>query len=157
MSRVFFCNSLKLLFSLRHFIFILSLIIGLYSCQESEVPYYKLTGPTMGTTYHITVQSKDPHGVQKSIDSILANFNLSMSAYIDTSTLSYFNAADSVYCFDNQKDPYFEPIFKASKEVFTKTEGAFNPAIAPLVDYYGFGYKEKKPLSKLDKIGRAHV
>ena len=127
-------------------------MLSLAACQESETPYYKLTGPTMGTTYHITVQSNEPQVVQKAVDSILADFNLSMSAYIDTSTLSYFNAADTIYCFDNQKDPYFEPIFNSAKEVYSKTDGAFNPSIAPLVDYYGFGYKEKKPLGKLDTI-----
>ncbi len=126
--------------------------MGLMSCQESETPFYKLTGPTMGTTYHITVQAIDPQGIQESIDSILGDFNLSMSAYIDTSTLSFCNAADTMFCFDNRKDPYFEPIFNASKEVYTKTEGAFNPSIAPLVDYYGFGYKEKKPLGKFDSL-----
>ncbi len=122
------------------------------SCSESETPYYKLSGPTMGTTYHITLQTDHPENLQQSIDSILADFNLSMSSYIDTSTLSYFNAADSFFCFDPVKDPYFEPIFKKSKEVFEKTGGAFNPSIAPLVNYYGFGYKEKKKLKEMDTL-----
>lgn len=122
------------------------------SCGETETPYYKISGPTMGTTYHITLQTNSPESIQKSVDSILADFNLSMSSYIDSSTLSYFNAADSFFCFDPARDPYFEPIFKKSKEVFEKTGGAFNPSIAPLVNYYGFGYKEKKKLKEMDTL-----
>lgn len=120
------------------------------SCSNNEVPYYKISGPAMGTKYHITLQTKEPVAFQKSIDSILADFNLSMSAYIDSSTLSHFNAADSLFCFNVKNDPYFEPIFIKSKEVYEKSNGAFNPSIAPLVNYYGFGYKEKKKLTKMD-------
>ncbi|MBK8669667.1 MAG: FAD:protein FMN transferase [Saprospiraceae bacterium] len=126
--------------------------LTMISCRNEEVPYYKMSGPTMGTKYNITAQYADPTGLQTSIDPILADFNLSMSAYIDTSTLSYFNQADSVFCFDPTKDKYFEPIFNKSKEVYIKSGGAFNPAIAPLVNYYGFGYKEKKKLKDLDTI-----
>jgi thiamine biosynthesis lipoprotein len=121
-------------------------------CKEKETPYYKITGPTMGTKYHITLQAKDPEWLQKGVDSILSSFNLSMSAYIDSSTLSYFNGAETQYCFDPKSDPFFEPIFTKSKEIYKATKGAFNPSIAPLVNYYGFGYKEKKKLSKIDTI-----
>jgi thiamine biosynthesis lipoprotein len=106
----------------------------------------------MGTTYNITLQCEKPDIMKKSIDSILAEFNLSMSAYIDTSTISYFNHAESIFCYDPKVDIYFEPIFTKSKDVYEKTGGAFNPSIAPLVNYYGFGYKEKKKLKELDTL-----
>lgn len=133
-------------------IFALILFVVFVGCKDKVTPFYKLTGPTMGTKYHITVQTDRPEKVQTSIDSILNHFNLSMSSYIDTSTLSFFNVADSMYCFSAVSDPYFEPIFLKSKEVYEKTSGSFNPSIAPLVDYYGFGYKEKKPLKALDTL-----
>jgi thiamine biosynthesis lipoprotein len=66
--------------------------------------------------------------------------------------LVYFNNADSVFCYDGKKDKYFEPIFIKAKEVYAKSGGAFNPTIAPLVNYYGFGYKEKKELKSLDTL-----
>ncbi len=124
----------------------------MHSCQEKEAEYYKLTGPTMGTKYHVTVQTRDGDSLKKGIDSILAEFNLSMSAYIDSSTLTFFNVSESRFCFDPKTDPYFEPIFIKSKEVFKATDGAFNPSIAPLVNYYGFGYKEKKKLKNTDTL-----
>ncbi|MCE2788789.1 MAG: FAD:protein FMN transferase [Saprospiraceae bacterium] len=134
-------------------LFILSTAVVLFlGCNPAEMPYYKLEGPTMGTTYHITLQCDEPAGIQASMDSILADFNLSMSAYIDSSTLTKFNVADSIYCFTKEEDPYFEPIFQASREVWQKSGGMYNPAIAPLVNYYGFGYKEKKKLENLDTL-----
>ncbi len=137
---------------MKYFLFAFSIVFSIFwtGCRESNQAYYKLSGPTMGTTYHITIQTDQPEAMQKSIDSILADFNYSMSAYIDSSTLTYFNKADSIFCFDPSKDPYFEPIFNKSKEIYEKTNGAFDPSIAPLVNYYGFGYKEKKMLEKLD-------
>lgn len=129
-------------------LFALSLL--LFSCKESDVPYYHISGPTMGTKYDITLQASNPEKIQISTDSILDHFNLSMSLYIDSSTLILFNQADSIFCFDSKKDPYFEPVFNFSKEVNQKTEGAFDPSIAPLVNYYGFGYKEKKKVTNID-------
>lgn len=122
------------------------------ACKEQQTPYYKIQGPTMGTTYHITLQCDDPVAIQASVDSILADFNLSMSAYIDSSTLTFVNKADSVYCFTSDVDPYFEPIFLKSKDIWKRSGGFFNPAIAPLVNYYGFGYKEKKKLQAVDSV-----
>lgn len=138
--------------NMRSFLLVFTVVLSIFliGCKEKELTFYKLTGPTMGTTYHITIQTDNPEAMQKAIDSILADFNYSMSAYIDSSTLKYFNRADSFFCYDPKKDPYFEPIFNKSKEIFEKTNGAFDPSIAPLVNYYGFGYKEKKKLEKLD-------
>jgi FAD:protein FMN transferase len=126
------------------------MMLLLISCTERKTPFYQISGPTMGTKYDITVQTNAVDQIKIATDSILEDFNLSMSLYIDSSTLINFNNADSIFCFDRKKDPYFEPIFNYSKEVNKKTNGAFDPSIAPLVNYYGFGYKEKKKLAKVD-------
>lgn len=132
-------------------LFALAAIVCTLGCrQNGPTPYYTVSGPTMGTTYHITVQASEPESVQRSIDSILADFNLSMSAYIDSSTLTHFNMADSVFCYDPSKDPYFEPVFVKTKELYQLTGGALNPCIAPLAKYYGFLSKQKNPNVKPD-------
>jgi len=130
--------------------FLIFSIIIFQSCKDTSIPYYKIEGPTMGTKYHITAQTDNPKKLQQEVDSILNDFNNSMSAYIDSSTLSMFNASENIFCYDTKVDPYFEPIFLKSKEIYAKTNGAFNPSIAPLVNYYGFGYKEKKKLAVMD-------
>lgn len=135
----------------------IAIVLNFTACKEQQIPYYKIQGPTMGTTYHITIQCSDPAIVQASVDSILADFNYSMSAYIDSSTLTFVNKADSVFCFSSDEDPYFEPIFLKSKEIWKQSGGFYNPAIAPLVNYYGFGYKEKKKLQAIDTVKVAEL
>ena len=135
-----------------HFIVFFCFLVGLFSCKEAEKPFFKLSGPTMGTKYNITVQTDEPGKIQKAIDSILQDFNLSMSLYIDNSTLVNYNNASDTFCYDPVADPYFEPIFNKSKEIFKLSGGALNPSIGPLVNYYGFGYKEKKKLASSDSI-----
>ena len=50
----------------------------------------------MGTTYKITVTSAqiDSSKIHSSVDSILYSINQEMSTYIDSSTISRFNALD---------------------------------------------------------------
>lgn len=134
-----------------YFIFML-LFIFIHSCKEASVPYSTLSGETMGTYYTIKLQTPHPDSIQKSIDSILILFNQSLSTYIPESTISQFNSQDSVYCYTSSKDLYFKTVFEKSKEIHHITEGSFDPTIAPLVNYYGFGYKEKKPLKQSDTV-----
>lgn len=122
-----------------------------FSCKDkNSVIYHKLSGPTMGTTYHITVQSQDAKALQVQIDSILMEFNNSMSLYSEQSTLISFNKATDIFCVDKKSDPYFVPIFRKSKKIYQLSQGAMDPSIAPLVQYYGFGYGKKNKIEELD-------
>jgi FAD:protein FMN transferase len=94
-----------------------------------------LAGKTMGTTYNITYLDVNGRDLQNSIDSLLVVFNQSLSTYIPDSELSQFNHGDSL----RFKLPYMLPVLKASKEVFEKTGGSFDPTIGPLVNSWGFG------------------
>lgn len=94
-----------------------------------------LSGPTMGTTYNITYLDPDNRDLQSSIDSLLQVFNLDLSTYIPESELSKFNASDTL----DYKLPYLYPVLKASKAIYEKTNGAFDPTVGPLVNIWGFG------------------
>lgn len=135
-----------------HYLVILITATAWISCKDEVQPFFKLSGPTMGTKYNITVQTEEPAKIQKAVDSILQSFNYSMSLYIDSSTIVNFNNALDTFCYDPSIDPYFEPIFLKSKEIYRLSGGALNPSIGPLVNYYGFGYKEKKKLTASDSI-----
>ena len=52
-------------------------------------------------------------------------------------------------------DKHFKTNFSLAKEVYNKTNGAFNPAIMPLVNYWGFGYERLNSEIKTDsaKVG----
>jgi thiamine biosynthesis lipoprotein len=105
--------------------------------EEVEVTTGKLTlaGKTMGTTYNIVYLDEANRDFQTSIDSLLVVFNQSLSTYVPDSELSKFNLGDTL----DFKLPYFLPVLKASKTVFDKTGGAFDPTVGPLVNVWGFG------------------
>jgi thiamine biosynthesis lipoprotein len=59
---------------------------------------------------------------------------------------------DSVFCYLKKDDEYFKPVFEKSMEIYQLTDGYFDPSIAPLVNYYGFGYEKKNPIEKSDTL-----
>lgn len=125
-------------------------ILCLTSCKK-EIVYQNFEGKTMGTYYKINFEQGDHPILQAQLDSVLEAVNASMSTYIPTSTISRFNSSkDSVFCFDGNQDPYFKVVFLRSKEIHTLSRGSFNPAIMPLVNYYGFGYEKSKKVVNVD-------
>ena len=45
---------------------------------------------------------------------------------------------------------YFEANLKKSQEIFKASDGYFDPTVMPLVNYWGFGYTEKRPVARID-------
>jgi len=109
--------------------------------QSAKSSLVKISGPAMGSTYHISYLDERQANHQASIDSLLEVFNLSLSTYIPESEISRFNRADSI----TPKLPYFIPVLERSREIYRETEGAFNPTVYPLVQAWGFGTKKGLP------------
>ncbi|MCH2214527.1 MAG: FAD:protein FMN transferase [Flavobacteriales bacterium] len=120
------------------FLFFVPLIIC--SCdntkgeQKAIVTAEIVQGVAQGTTYSIKYNGE--HKVTKlEIDSVLRGIDLSLSAWVDESTLTAFNNSDSI----TVKDPHFLTVFYRSEEVYDVTGGAFQPMIMPLTRAWGFG------------------
>ena len=120
---------------------------------KSEVvlnDFFQLTGYAQGTTYSIVYQDALKRNLSNSIDSLLKDYDSYLSTYVDTSLISQFNnseysPASSKTSWNNdfsdlevQPDGIFEDCFKSAKEIYHATDGAFNPAVFPLVKYWGF-------------------
>lgn len=103
--------------------------------QHEEKGKVTFSGKTMGTTYRIVYLDEAEKNYKPEVDSLLEKFNQSLSTYLPDSELSKFNKNDSL-AFGL---PYFLPVLKKSKEVYTLTEGAFDPTVGPLVNAWGFG------------------
>jgi len=103
--------------------------------NDTEVFKVVVSGQTMGTSYRIVYLDPSRREVKPQIDSLLLVFNQSLSTYMPDSEISRFNRGDSLV-FESR---FFYPILTKSKEVFTKTEGAFDPTVGPLVNVWGFG------------------
>lgn len=105
----------------------------------------------MGTYYAITYEGTTPNQFKKDIEEILVDFNNSVSTYVKESTISQLNKSTSgIDLPDN--DIYFKPVFTKAKELYGLTNGDLNTSIAPLVNYWGFGYKGKDQISAVDSM-----
>ena len=117
--------------------YLLIFLICLVSCSidESSKKSVLVTnkGNTQGTYYYIKYLSINGQSFQTDIDSILNEIDLSLSIYNNNSLISNINNGDSV-----NTDFLFNTVFDVSKEISEKTNGAFDPSISPLVDYWGF-------------------
>ena len=154
----------------RLFLFIVVVSCIILGCKsevnrpEVEV-YKKISGLTMGTTYSIIYKPHKKITTKETIDSILRSINLSVSTYIDTSTISKINNSakygKTIELLSNGKiinqdrlqliaDPHFLVNFKAANRIYLDTDGFFDPSVMPLVNYWGFGYTPKKPVTKVD-------
>ena len=109
----------------------------LVSCEQ-EPKFIKLTGPVFGTTYNIQYFSDDHKNYQKQFDSLFAVINESMSTYIPDSKISRINRGDTMVV-----DEHFKSVFRGAKQIYRKTEGAFDPTIGAVVNAWDFGPEGK--------------
>lgn len=135
------------------------LLIGVCttSCQEKstksslEITSYK--GKTMGTHYNIRYLSSNLIG-QEPIDSLLYEINQSVSTYIDSSLVSTVNqwSSEGKEKKGFKRDKHFESNLQSSLSIYNLTEAYFDPTVMPLVNYWGFGYTPKKPVTQIDSV-----
>ncbi len=126
---------------------------------QSQETFIQLEGQTMGTTYHVAYSDSLKRDFQNEIDQLLVAVNLDVSTYIDTSYISKFNHAEDEILYLNIRDKravpdpiHFRKNFETAYEIFLKSNGFFDPTIMPLVNYWGFGYTEKKAIEEVDSI-----
>ena len=114
----------------------------LVSCSES-IEQLRDSGAVFGTTYSIIYHSSQ--NFETAFDSLFFEINRSMSTYIPTSDISKVNLNETVVI-----DHHFEAVFKTSKEIYTKTQGKFDPTIGAVVNAWDFGPEGK--IEALDSL-----
>jgi thiamine biosynthesis lipoprotein len=114
-------------------------LISLFSCgvKQNSLKEMKVEGLAQGTSYHITYISKGEVDYQRQIDSLLIEIDNSLSTYQPRSIISRLNKHEK----NVELDSMFKDVFVISKKVYNETEGAFDPTIAPVVNAWGFGFK----------------
>ena len=122
----------------------LLLLIIFISCKQ-ELTNAKLNGPIFGTFYEVTYGSDTDKNYQKSVDSIFAVINQSMSNYQEDSDISKVNRHEL-----DRVDAHFIEVFKASKKIYNETNEVFDPTIGKLVNAWNFGSEQNK--TKLDSL-----
>lgn len=116
----------------------------------------------MGTSYNITYLDKDARNYGPQLDSLLLVFNAVFSTYDTSSVISHFNQSDTGIALIGENLQWFRELMQATDSVYTASAGAFNPAIGPLISYWGFYDKaqslqilpDTKTLDSLLRISR---
>jgi thiamine biosynthesis lipoprotein len=127
---------------------IISIFFGLIACNPpvevtKEAHYFR--GNTQGTTYEIIVSDDDANFTNEEIDSVLAQFDASLSTYISTSKISQLNANQTSTSLIDETG-FFKVCYLKSKEIHQITDGAFDPSVFPLVKGWGFMDNIESPL-----------
>jgi thiamine biosynthesis lipoprotein len=139
--------------------FLIGMITIAWACKSeptSIVKYIELTGKTMGTTYSIKYLDSLNRDFKPQIDSLLIAVNNEVSTYEPESFISLVNKSEEAFQYVNllkkkAKLPrHFKANFEKAKEVFKNSNGYFDPTVMPIVNYWGFGYTEKRPVEKID-------
>ena len=119
------------------YLYILCAAVVAVACQQvSKEHVYYIRGEAQGTTYGITYIAQKP--IEKTaVDSILKMIDLSMSTYIDNSLITKINKGEHLPI-----DSHFEKVLSASMDIYSESEGIFDPSIGQLINAWGFGKKE---------------
>ena len=116
--------------------FLTLLIVGtiLIIRQQQAMPYQTNEGPVFGTFYHISYQSdKDYH---EDIKAALQQVDTALSMFNEQSVISRINREDG-----GEVNEMFLDVYRIAEEVSKDTDGAFDITVAPLVNAWGFGFK----------------
>ena len=116
-------------------LFLLFLIVASVLIIKNEPPYHTDRGFIFGTYYNICYKSKD--NLQQKIDSTLKSVDNSLSPFNKRSVITAINANR-----DTTPDAQFIEVFTLAQEISATTNGAFDITVAPLVNAWGFGFKQ---------------
>lgn len=127
---------------------LLMLALVAYWFYYKPVAMMEIEGVTFGSiSYHIKYKDSPQRNFKPSIDSLLIVFNKALSHYIPDSELSKLNKSSAPQPY---MSPFMLPVLQESRRIYDLSEGAYNPAIMPLVNIWGFGPEEGvKPDSAL--------
>lgn len=148
--------SLRLIDLHFHIISVGMICLLLSACGNSSViKMSEFNGYAQGTTFHIVYEKKlNPDSIHLAIEKIFSDIDHSMSLYDTSSLISQVNRMRDTSIM---VDRHFYNVFIISKKIYQASNGAFNPALYPLIKYWGFGagdmtMPEKTTSSTIDSL-----
>ncbi|MGB3546603.1 MAG: FAD:protein FMN transferase [Saprospiraceae bacterium] len=139
---------------MRYLLLLTLLLATLAACETTpptdEPIVYKVRGETMGTYYQVSYTGEEIRKLQQSLDSLLVAFNEEVSTYVPESTVSRFNRSEEG--LDVSGSPSFLSNYQLARDLSQRSGGALQPTIMPLVNYWGFGYTEKRAVEEVDSL-----
>lgn len=117
-------------------ILFLALLIGGTYFILNLTKFRECEGRIFGTTYHIKYTAT--HDLSTDIEAKLQEVDQALSMFNEQSTLSRFNRGE-----EYAPNPMFDEVISLALKVSEETDGAFDITVAPLVNAWGFGFKNK--------------
>ena len=116
--------------------FLALLIVGtvLIILHQQKMPYRTCSDFVFGTTFTVCYQCDSD--LSQSIKAELLKVDKSLSPFNKESVISAINSNEDV-----KPDKMFMDVFLQAMEVSRQTDGAFDITVAPLVNAWGFGFK----------------
>lgn len=120
-------------------LFLLFLIVATVwiLCGRGTATLRTAEGQIFGTTYHIKYES--PVALDSAIKAELLRVDASMSVFNPQSTISKINSGVS-----SKADFMLYDVLQKARQVSENTGGAFDVTVMPLVNAWGFGFKQGK-------------
>lgn len=110
-------------------------VISMKKGGEGAMSYKTASGLVFGTSYNITYESDK--ALETEIKAVFDSVDYSLSPFNKESIITAVNENRPVEVND-----YFIEVFTLAKKVHKATDGAFDITVAPLVNVWGFGFKE---------------
>jgi thiamine biosynthesis lipoprotein len=132
----------------RKALFVLGLVIAAFATSvnsvQAELPVIRWQGRTMGSPYTVQVvgtnlSPQEINALKAEVEARLKEVNRQMSHYQLDSELSQFNRAPANKPF--KVSPEFARVVRFSLEMYRRSQGAFDPTLAPVINLWGFGEK----------------
>lgn len=116
--------------------FLTLLVIGtiLIIRHQQKMPYQKSTDFIFGTSYSVIYQCDSD--LSQSIKNVLMKVDRSLSPFNEHSVITAVNNNKEVVL-----DDMFQEVFWKAMDISRETDGAFDITVAPLVNAWGFGFK----------------
>jgi thiamine biosynthesis lipoprotein len=118
----------------------LLLLFLLTACGDRRLAEYRLSGPTMGTTFSVvivTASEFDQEQLQQQIHETLEDVDRHMSTYRSDSELAILNRAASTEWIP--VTPRLCRALENALQLGAASDGAFDITVGPLVNLWGFG------------------
>lgn len=134
-------------------------LASLLAACSHEPESRTLVGPTMGTTYHVTVARmrgpEDEEGAQACVDSVLHEIDRHLSTYRADSEISLFNRSAATGWIPVSTTLY--SVIETARRVGDESGGAFDITVGPLVRLWGFGEGAGTNAAALDPPEREFI
>ena len=119
--------------------FLTLLVVGSFLIirQQHSMPYQHDKGFVFGTVYSVTYQCEK--SLKEEIEAELRKVDGEFSMFNDTSTVARINRGEKV-----MQSAMYREVYELAQTVSRETDGAFDITVAPLVNAWGFGFKNEQ-------------